>query len=371
MANELKVKNGLIVYSSGSANALDVQGSQGQLFSVTDTLSGSLFSVNDISGIPIVEVLSDNIVKLGTFNDEAIIVTGSRVGMGISAPAAKLHISGSSSATLFEIDSPTSQNIIFANGTGNVGIGTGTPAVKLSVNGHVTATSYTASMTEGLFFPNMLYRLYKPGSYLGAEYTMDWSMWDGHVFTKNSNNAIGKTSGNIRSLSSQTSLNLSSAGSTNYYPFFVSYTIANTSNQTGTASGIFLRATETDLRGMLHNLVDVGVGSRSSFFVRNTGDAFLSSSLGIGKTSAIYNLDVSGSGNFTNGLTVTGSVVISGSSGLTIFGPTTFSGSLNISGSIQATSVTASYIGNISAQSTINNNPVIDMYTAIAFSVAL
>tara|TARA_R110000822_G_C15309413_1_gene492698 strand:- start:1676 stop:2167 length:492 start_codon:yes stop_codon:yes gene_type:complete len=75
MANEFKVKKGLIVIGSGS-NILDIQGSQGQLFSVTDSLSGSLFSVNDISGLPILEVFSDDSVKIGTFNNEAIIVNG-------------------------------------------------------------------------------------------------------------------------------------------------------------------------------------------------------------------------------------------------------------------------------------------------------
>jgi len=76
MANEFKIKKGLIVNGSGST-ILDIQGSQGQLFSVTDQLSGSLFSVNDISGIPIMEVFSDNTVNLGTFNAEAIKVSGS------------------------------------------------------------------------------------------------------------------------------------------------------------------------------------------------------------------------------------------------------------------------------------------------------
>jgi hypothetical protein len=76
MANEFKIKKGLIVNGSGST-ILDIQGSQGQLFSVTDNLSGSLFSVNDISGLPILQVSSDDSVKLGTFNAEAIKVQGS------------------------------------------------------------------------------------------------------------------------------------------------------------------------------------------------------------------------------------------------------------------------------------------------------
>jgi hypothetical protein len=78
MANEFKVKKGLIVIGSGST-VLDVQGSQGQLFSITDSLSGSLFRVSDISGIPIMEVFSDDTVNMGTYGAEAIIVSGSNV----------------------------------------------------------------------------------------------------------------------------------------------------------------------------------------------------------------------------------------------------------------------------------------------------
>ena len=72
---DVQITGSLNIYKSGST-VFDIQGSQGQLFSVTDELSGSLFSVNDISGIPILEVFSDDTVKIGTFNNEAIIVNG-------------------------------------------------------------------------------------------------------------------------------------------------------------------------------------------------------------------------------------------------------------------------------------------------------
>jgi hypothetical protein len=141
MANEFKVRKGLIVQGSGS-NIFDVQGSQGQLFSVTDSLVGSLFSVNDISGIPIMEVFSDNTIKMGTFNNEAIIVSGSRTGMGIATPQAELHISGANNDSLFRIQSPASASIMFVSGSGLVGIGTLTPTQKISIdNGNVGFTS--------------------------------------------------------------------------------------------------------------------------------------------------------------------------------------------------------------------------------------
>ena len=75
MANEFKVKKGLIVEGSGSA-VLDIQGTQGQLFSVTDDLTGDIFSVSDISGVPILNVNADGTTTIdGTLtltNDEVL-----------------------------------------------------------------------------------------------------------------------------------------------------------------------------------------------------------------------------------------------------------------------------------------------------------
>ncbi|MDB4339222.1 hypothetical protein N9992_00175 [bacterium] len=82
MANEFKVRKGLIVQGSGSTGdntILDVQGNQGQLFSITDSLEGTLFSVSDISGIPILDVNSNETVKIGTFGSEGLIVNGSNI----------------------------------------------------------------------------------------------------------------------------------------------------------------------------------------------------------------------------------------------------------------------------------------------------
>jgi len=66
----------LIVYGSGSSQPVfTVQGSQGELFSITDSLSGSLYSVNDISGLPILEVFSDNTILMGNYQDPMLITT--------------------------------------------------------------------------------------------------------------------------------------------------------------------------------------------------------------------------------------------------------------------------------------------------------
>ena len=49
------------VGTSTPGSVLDVQGSQGQLFSITDDLSGDIFAVSDISGVPIMTVNSSGL----------------------------------------------------------------------------------------------------------------------------------------------------------------------------------------------------------------------------------------------------------------------------------------------------------------------
>ena len=58
----LRFLNNLAI--NGTGTVLDVQGTQGQLFSVTDSLTGDLFSVSDISGVPILNVNSSGAITI-------------------------------------------------------------------------------------------------------------------------------------------------------------------------------------------------------------------------------------------------------------------------------------------------------------------
>jgi hypothetical protein len=75
----------LSVYPA-SNGTLSFDGSAGQLFSITNSLTGSIFSVNDVSGIPSIEVLDTGAVKLAQY--------GGNVGIGVATPGEKLEVSG-------------------------------------------------------------------------------------------------------------------------------------------------------------------------------------------------------------------------------------------------------------------------------------
>ena len=86
-SGDVLIPNGNVGIGTSTPLAkLDIQGTQGQLFSVTDNLSGSIFAVADISGVPIFDVNSSG---LSTF-------TGN-VTMSKAAPV--LEISSTSGGT--------------------------------------------------------------------------------------------------------------------------------------------------------------------------------------------------------------------------------------------------------------------------------
>jgi hypothetical protein len=89
-----------------SNGTINFKGNAGQLFSITNLLTGTLFSVNDISGIPSLEILDTGQVKI-------------------------------------------------APGIGNVLIGTSVDAgFKLDVNGNLRALNITGNLTSGNLLPN-------------------------------------------------------------------------------------------------------------------------------------------------------------------------------------------------------------------------
>jgi hypothetical protein len=69
-------------------------GDTGGLFSIIDDKDGLLHSVNDVSGLPIFEVYSDNMIKMGKWDDLAMTIATSSVGIGTGTPSTNLHVEG-------------------------------------------------------------------------------------------------------------------------------------------------------------------------------------------------------------------------------------------------------------------------------------
>ena len=72
---------------------LSFEGSSGQLFSITNSLTGSIFSANDVSGVPSIDVNSDGTILLAPFESSPLI------GIGKTNPGYALDVSGSILAT--------------------------------------------------------------------------------------------------------------------------------------------------------------------------------------------------------------------------------------------------------------------------------
>jgi hypothetical protein len=94
----LRVSGGTQIIGSGSTgttlSVFSVDGSSGRLFDVSDDLSSTLFSVNTIAGLPVIEAFANSSVVLGKYGQNTLVVSGTSVGIGIPNPTSKLHVSG-------------------------------------------------------------------------------------------------------------------------------------------------------------------------------------------------------------------------------------------------------------------------------------
>jgi hypothetical protein len=80
-----------------SNGTLSIEGSAGQLFSVTNSLTGTIFSVNDVSGIPSIEVLDTGTVKLAQYSGSVLV--GGTATDGVS----KLQVTGSANVSSLRV----------------------------------------------------------------------------------------------------------------------------------------------------------------------------------------------------------------------------------------------------------------------------
>ena len=86
---------------ASATNRFSVDGANGRLFSVSDSLTGVIFSVNDAAGLPIIDVSSNatDVIKIGTYGTNALVVNDTKVGIGTATPNEKLTVVGNISGT--------------------------------------------------------------------------------------------------------------------------------------------------------------------------------------------------------------------------------------------------------------------------------
>ena len=99
-----------IIGGSGSTttNKFEIQGTSGQLFSVVDSFTGTIFSANDISGIPSIEVLDTGLIKFAQYTGQVAISTSTaQANMGLTVNSStyvtSLGVGTVASGTLGEI----------------------------------------------------------------------------------------------------------------------------------------------------------------------------------------------------------------------------------------------------------------------------
>jgi hypothetical protein len=112
-----------------------VVGTAGQLFTVTDSLTGTIFSANDVSGIPSIEVLDTGVVKLAQYSGN--------VGIGTASPAYKLDVTGTAkiSSTLIVGGTPP--------GAGQVSVVGANAGISLALSDNINSSLYIRHLAGG------------------------------------------------------------------------------------------------------------------------------------------------------------------------------------------------------------------------------
>jgi hypothetical protein len=97
--DDTQTTNNTITITMLNNDTLSFSGDSGQLFSITDTLTGTIFAVNDISGVPSIEVDDDGTIRFAETFGNVLIGTATDNGTD------KLQVDGTIVATEVSVDS--------------------------------------------------------------------------------------------------------------------------------------------------------------------------------------------------------------------------------------------------------------------------
>ena len=336
MPNEFKVKNGLVVDQGGAnitgssnisgslgilssgSSVFTVDGTSGRLFSVDDSLSGSLFSVNTAAGLPIMEAFSDNTVRIGQYGQKALFVSQSNVGFGKEASlGAKVDVSGSVLVTgSLSVTSGITGSLFGTASWANNAVTSSYTLTASVVTGTVDSASYAFTASSAI----------SASQAQTASYVLN-AISSSYAFTAssavNSTNAL--TASSADNFLVRQALTASNA--------LITGTITAQTLVVSTVSSSVVYSSGSNVFGNSLTNTQVFTGS-----VRITGSlSTIGTNTLIGNTSLTGSVAITGSTTQTGNNTLIGNTVLSGSisvSGSQNFrGTNTITGSVNISGS--------------------------------------
>lgn len=97
-------------------NTLSFEGSSGQLFSINNNLTvGTIFSVNDVSGIPAIETVASGLNYLNPYYGNTIIGPGSKTLTNIDGSDAPLIVGRTSNTTRYDLEVRSNHGISDGN----------------------------------------------------------------------------------------------------------------------------------------------------------------------------------------------------------------------------------------------------------------
>lgn len=284
--------------------------STGFAIGITDTTASARLHVRgdgtnniarfeNISGFsPLTLTSSGTRINIGENGSGIYVLSGTGESMIGSSLGFRSNQQGASATAAYGFQFQSNANLQWASGTGgSIGISetiaptglNGTGNFRLFNNSYsINPTQAQTGTVTGIFvlgiednLRGMTHNLMDLQSTIGGTTTSKFkvsstgAVTSGSLFITGSGyfaSGTGNTTGTIYGI--QSNLNIvPPAGSANFRPYEILYTINASGAQSGTATGIFLNATETGsgLNGMVHNLMDLQRGGVSQFRVNRVG----------------------------------------------------------------------------------------------------
>jgi hypothetical protein len=127
--------------STNNLGTLSFEGNTGQLFSVTDSMTGVIYSVNDVSGIPSIEVYDTGQIRLAEYSGRILVGTSTDFDS-----TSKLQVNGAVLANTIKFIGSTSGTTVL-----QASAAAGSTTITLpAANGTVITSADSGTVTSGM-----------------------------------------------------------------------------------------------------------------------------------------------------------------------------------------------------------------------------